>query len=221
MLNQLYENIGEKIKNLAKWIFVIEAISAVIGGLLVLFEEEFLAGIILIIVGPVVAWVSTWLLYAFGELVEKTCSMNDKLGIVANHAAGEHHCAGENQWKQEANAEREAAESAMRMAAAKAQHAAEEKAQREAAAKARRDAEEKAKLEAAVKARREAEEKARQQAVKKEKTLADKLEFALAYQTDEGMINYLKTVNDPAVVEILNGPAHMVRAKIEKALTEM
>jgi hypothetical protein len=33
MLEKLYENIGEKIKNWAMWLFILEAISAVVGGI--------------------------------------------------------------------------------------------------------------------------------------------------------------------------------------------
>ncbi len=72
MLDELYKNIGVKIKAWAKWIFIVEAIAAIIGGLLLIFDGEGLIGFIILIAGPLVAWVSSWLLYAFGELVEKT-----------------------------------------------------------------------------------------------------------------------------------------------------
>ena len=74
MLDNLYENIGSKIKNWAKWIFVIEAIGAVITGLVLLFtgEELILYGLLTLVCGPIVAYVGSWILYAFGELVEKT-----------------------------------------------------------------------------------------------------------------------------------------------------
>ena len=72
MLDNLYENIGSKIKNWAKWIFVIEAIGAVITGLVLLFTDEdlILYGLLTLVCGPIVAWVGSWILYAFGELVE-------------------------------------------------------------------------------------------------------------------------------------------------------
>lgn len=74
-LDRLYNDIGKKIKNWAKWIFIIEAISSVIGAFAMIFTEEDVLvaiGIAMIFVGPLVAWVSSWILYAFGELVEKT-----------------------------------------------------------------------------------------------------------------------------------------------------
>ena len=72
MLDDLYENIGKKIKGWAKWIFAIEAAAAIVYGLVLIFDDAALAGIIVLIVVPLVAWVSSWLLYAFGELVDKT-----------------------------------------------------------------------------------------------------------------------------------------------------
>ena len=77
MLDDLYKNIGEKIKGWAKWIFAIEAAAAIVYGLVLIFDDAALAGIIVLIVGPLVAWVSSWLLYAFGELVDKTAA-NEK-----------------------------------------------------------------------------------------------------------------------------------------------
>ena len=74
MLDNLYENIGSKIKNLAKWIFVIEAIGAFITGLVLLFTDEdlILYGLLTLVCGPIVAYIGSWILYAFGEVVEKT-----------------------------------------------------------------------------------------------------------------------------------------------------
>ena len=94
MLDTLYENIGGKIKNLAKWIFIIEAIGAIITGFVLLidrgFEDKWWALFIIFFV-PIVAWVGSWILYAFGELVEsemyyeiikkKLYSLENKNGI--------------------------------------------------------------------------------------------------------------------------------------------
>ena len=40
MFDKLYKNIGGKIKNCAKWILVIEAIAAIIVGIILLSEES-------------------------------------------------------------------------------------------------------------------------------------------------------------------------------------
>ena len=78
MLDILYENIGGKIKNWAKRLFVIEAIGAIIAGIALLIDNGFEDGwwaLFIIIFGPVVAFVSSWLLYAFGQLVEDVHTM--------------------------------------------------------------------------------------------------------------------------------------------------
>ena len=78
MLDELYGNIGTKIKNWAKWLFILEAISAIIGGIFLWGNEEILYGLLCMIAGPIVAFVSTWLLYAFGEITEDISLMRQK-----------------------------------------------------------------------------------------------------------------------------------------------
>ena len=69
-----YENIGDKIKGLAQMAFVVEAIAAVITGIALMATDEdlILYGLLVLIVGPIIAWVSSWLLYGFGQLVENS-----------------------------------------------------------------------------------------------------------------------------------------------------
>lgn len=77
--NALYDNIGGKIKALAKAIFIIESIASVIFGLsLIPMEDEglwWLLGIIIIICGPIVAWASSFFVYGLGELIDKACDI--------------------------------------------------------------------------------------------------------------------------------------------------
>ena len=96
MLDNLYENIGGKIKNWAKWIFIVEAICAIITSVALFSEAEYneifiLYGFLTIILGPIVAWVGSWILYAFGQLVEDVHAMRDKEGttkeVHAKHEA--------------------------------------------------------------------------------------------------------------------------------------
>ena len=69
-----YDNIGGKIKGLAKAAFIVEAIAAVISGLVMFAEDDdmFLIALLVAIVGPIVAWVGSWLLYGFGQLIENS-----------------------------------------------------------------------------------------------------------------------------------------------------
>ena len=87
MLDNLYENIGGKIKNWAKWIFIIEAIGAVITGIALLATDDdfILVGLLTLFCGPLVAYVGSWILYAFGELVEKTSDTNNVIRKIESH----------------------------------------------------------------------------------------------------------------------------------------
>ena len=73
-----YTDVGKKIKGWAKTIFIIEAIMFVVVAIIMLFTAEdgwmIFTAIMTAVVGPIVAWVSSWILYAFGELVDKTAA---------------------------------------------------------------------------------------------------------------------------------------------------
>jgi ABC-type multidrug transport system fused ATPase/permease subunit len=70
VMSVLYANIGYKVKCLAFMSCIVEAIGAIIGGIALLVDKQWW-GIVVILAGPVAAWVTTWVLYAFGELVDK------------------------------------------------------------------------------------------------------------------------------------------------------
>ncbi len=65
----MYSNIGKKIKALAVVTFLIIAIPSVIGGVILATEDPI--GILLIIGGPLVAWITSWFTYGFGEIIDK------------------------------------------------------------------------------------------------------------------------------------------------------
>ena len=74
----MYNNIGRKIKGMAKVIFAILAFFFILMGTSLLNAGADAIeglGVILIVLGPVFAWVSSFLLYGFGELVEKVCNI--------------------------------------------------------------------------------------------------------------------------------------------------
>lgn len=85
MLDELYENIGGKIKNWAKWIFILEAVAAVITGIILCFDDMVLAGLVTIVLGPLAAWVGSWLLYGFGELIETNAETRDLTYQLLQH----------------------------------------------------------------------------------------------------------------------------------------
>ena len=81
-MDSFYENIGGKLKGWAKFIFVAEAIGAIIGGINLLGNDAVVAGLLLLFFGPIAALISTWLLYAFGELVEKTAANEENTRAI-------------------------------------------------------------------------------------------------------------------------------------------
>ena len=84
----LFENIGKKIKALAKWSFVVVAVVSILVGIIgtvaALDGDESLVAIFLPITfaGPILALLSAWMLYGFGELI-------DKVSDIAKNTAGD------------------------------------------------------------------------------------------------------------------------------------
>jgi len=97
----MWDNIGEKIKLLAKVIAWVGIISSVIGGIS-LISQGFdinqssrsgrdgglfiLLGIASLIGGSIISWISSFFMYGFGELIEKTSAIekNTRNVISAN-----------------------------------------------------------------------------------------------------------------------------------------
>lgn len=75
----MYKNIGRKIKILAIVIAVILAIMFIIVGVSRAVNKQVVAAILVIIFGPVISWISSFVLYGFGELVDKTCEIELKI----------------------------------------------------------------------------------------------------------------------------------------------
>ena len=85
----MYENIGSKIKGLATTIFVIEALASVVVGIVLLATDEALVlfGLMSLIGGPIVAWVSSFLLYGFGELIDKASEIEKNTRMNQNNGS--------------------------------------------------------------------------------------------------------------------------------------
>ncbi len=69
-----FDRVGRKIKSVTKGFFWFQVISYLIAGIICAF---FTYGISLLvaIVAIVIVWISSWLLYGFGELVDKICDI--------------------------------------------------------------------------------------------------------------------------------------------------
>ena len=80
----MFKNIGRKIKGLAKIVFWVEAVSTVLAGLGFIIASIFMVDHAIAILGSVIVsvfgvallllleWLSVWMLYAFGELVDNS-----------------------------------------------------------------------------------------------------------------------------------------------------
>lgn len=79
----MYHNIGGKIKGLAIVVFIIEAIGAFITGIILWVDWEEWWCALIVFGGPVFAWISSWMVYAFGQLVEDTHAMREKQETIS------------------------------------------------------------------------------------------------------------------------------------------
>ncbi|MCH5212283.1 MAG: hypothetical protein J1G06_04650 [Oscillospiraceae bacterium] len=70
----MFDNIGGKIKTLAQVVCWIGIIGSVISGIVMIATDDDLAflGVIVIVIGSLVSWVSSFTLYGFGHLIENT-----------------------------------------------------------------------------------------------------------------------------------------------------
>ena len=73
----MYDNIGEKIKGLAKVIFILGAVLSFIAGFILILSYLILifAGLLICILGPIFSWILSCVLYGFGELIDKACDI--------------------------------------------------------------------------------------------------------------------------------------------------
>lgn len=71
----MYDNIGKKIKSLAKALFIVQSVLCFIAGIVLTFVLNPIF-MFASIIAPVIVWISSWLLYGFGELIDKTCDIS-------------------------------------------------------------------------------------------------------------------------------------------------
>ena len=105
----MFTNIGKKIKILAVVICVIMAVSSFIGGIVMISIDDDLigAGIATMILGPIGAWVGAFVLYGYGELIDKTSSIESILKGNPSSSSSNQHTAYEQYSATQKNAYRE------------------------------------------------------------------------------------------------------------------
>ena len=99
----MFTNIGKKIKILAVIYAVLGFIASTISGMITMFttmaqaidyEEPgllflgLIMGLLIIVGGCLVAWITSWPLYGFGELIDKTADTAYNTAILAEKAFG-------------------------------------------------------------------------------------------------------------------------------------
>lgn len=81
----MFDNIGNKIKSVASFICVVNIIVDCILGLFLIFSGGVLLGLFLIVIGALISWVNSFLLYGFGELIATTQANNRILEQIMNN----------------------------------------------------------------------------------------------------------------------------------------
>lgn len=98
-------NVGKKIKNLIFVVMIIEIIACVITGIVVVCvaTDIWWVGLSIAIAGSFFAWFSYILIYAYGELVDKACLIEEHLkketSQKTNSCYSTEKVAGPNEWK--------------------------------------------------------------------------------------------------------------------------
>ena len=195
-MDRIYENIGGKLKGLAKWACIIGSALYIVLGLIYIFlglasgnVAWAFVGIFAGVLGPLVIWIGTWVTYAFGDLVEKSGDMVQAIQSLSRMLY--------NQQKDSQQPATPKVESAPQT-------------------------EEKPQVAPAVPApKTEEKPPVAPVAPAPERPLVEKLEFALSYRTNSGMLGYLKRLEDPEVAEILKRPEIQIRAGIEALVQKL
>lgn len=75
----MFINISGKIKTLAVVLTVLGTLTSLFCGLNILDHVEGLLGILVIVFGTLWSWISSFLLYGFGELIDRVCGIHEMI----------------------------------------------------------------------------------------------------------------------------------------------
>lgn len=244
--NIMFSNIGKKIQRVAVVTVWVEIITSIICGIIIFFlgliwgisdDASYLWYALLapvtVVLACVMAWLSVIVLYGFGKLIEDVEATRNRLDgnltVNVNGVTGQTQNAntfGFLDHEAQKRAEREERERAKAEEEERMKRIMDEHEALKAQKRAEYKVQEPIKREVQEPIKREAQEPAKHQevasgTVKKEKSLAEILTYALKYQTDDGMIRYLKDIDRDEVKEILNRPEHLIREHIESVLDNL
>lgn len=84
----MFENIGGKLKGLAYFLCIIGIIFSIFYGFYLIFSDRGIydvsgtVGVLYLVFGPLISWVSAWALYGIGEAVENSENANYRIGSL-------------------------------------------------------------------------------------------------------------------------------------------
>lgn len=204
----MFDEIGVKIKSFAKTAFFVEIIASIISAIVLFVEHEEFWCILVGLGGIVMAWVLAMFAYGFGELIDETTNVSRNTAILVSKAREE----GKRIARETASNEQIALQKAKEAYKAR---------ESQRAAQVPQAADAKPVSSNAPAAPVKQNSPAVVENTVKEQTLADKLQYALRFSTDQGMIKYLKTVEDETVQNILKAPEARVRELIANLLNSL
>lgn len=84
----MFDNIGDKLKGVAVAACVLGIVASLIGGIAMMVGGAVLIGILTIVLGALISWLSCLGLYGFGQMIENSDTLVAMLGGNAGGAAG-------------------------------------------------------------------------------------------------------------------------------------
>ena len=79
----MFNNIGKKIKTLAYFVFLIGIIGSIVSSIILFAQSHgdgavILFGFLSLVIGPILSWVFSWFIYAWGDIVDNVQSIKEK-----------------------------------------------------------------------------------------------------------------------------------------------
>ncbi len=82
----MFQNVGKSIKNIVKFVFIVEVILSVVGAIACFALMLIPVAIACLIIGPLIAWLSSLMLYGYGELIDTNIQISKKLSCIASNS---------------------------------------------------------------------------------------------------------------------------------------
>ena len=199
----MYNDVGESIKRFAKLAFIFEAIVFIIVGIVLMANEVggdswVVLGPACMIGGPFIAFISSLFIYGFGEII-------DKLSAIERNTRKPMNMQYRNGFGVEERARVETTEPKNGVIEERAENEGEGHKQQGGTEPTRR-------IEKPV---------VQTEIPFSQKTLSQKVKYALSFETDTGMIYFLKRINDPEINQILAAPKEQIRSLANEFLEKI